>query len=121
MCKVAVDESIGEDLFKVLDDEHCVTMRLITNKNASIIKRIRKHPCSSKVRGVDDNFDAILADIRQDMERVRIESKSKSTDKLEKVRLPNFMKLRLRDKAELIRYRNNLYCLINLHRDKSDL
>lgn len=31
------------------------------------------------------------------------------------------MKLRLKDKAELIRYRSNLYCLINLDKDKSDM
>lgn len=37
------------------------------------------------------------------------------------MRLPNFMKLRLKDKADLIRYRNNLYCLINLDRDRTDM
>lgn len=31
------------------------------------------------------------------------------------------MKLRLKDKADLIRYRSNLYCLINLDKDKSDM
>ena len=31
------------------------------------------------------------------------------------------MKLRIKDKADLIRYRNNIYCLINLSQRKSDM
>jgi len=31
------------------------------------------------------------------------------------------MKLKTKDKAELIRYRNNIYCLINLHNNKVDM
>lgn len=55
------------------------------------------------------------------MEKVKIENKTKTEKQLEKIRLPNFMKLKLKDKAELIKYRNNLYCLINLHKDKTDI
>jgi len=45
----------------------------------------------------------------------------KEADKLEKVRLPNFMKLKIKDKAELISYRSNIYGLANLHNNKVDL
>jgi hypothetical protein len=31
------------------------------------------------------------------------------------------MRLRLKDKSEIIAYRNNIYCLTNLHLNKSDL
>lgn len=52
------------------------------------------------------------------MEKVKI---LKEADKLEKVRLPNFMKLKIKDKAELISYRSNIYGLANLHNNKVDL
>lgn len=57
MCKVAVDESAGEDLFKILDSERTIAVRVVTNKNANLIKRIRKHRFGSKVRGIEDTYD----------------------------------------------------------------
>lgn len=73
MCKVAVDESAGEDLFKILESERTIAVRVVTNKNANLIKRIRKHRLGSKVRGIEDNYDDIMAEVKQDMEKVRID------------------------------------------------
>ena len=118
LCKVAVDESAGSQLFRVLDDDNAITVKVITQKNANIVKKIRKHKHSYKVRGIYANFDEVLPEIKRDMEKVKIET---NKDKLQKVRLPNFMKLKIKDKADLIRYRNNLYCLAYLHKNKTDL
>lgn len=39
-------------------------MKIVTEKNAELIKQIRKNKFSYKVRGIDDNFDDILKEIR---------------------------------------------------------
>ena len=93
-------------------------VKVVTQKDANLVKKIRKHRFSNKVRGIYDNFDEILKEIKKDTEMIRIQT---NKDQLEKVRLPNFMKLKLKDKADLIRYRNNLYCLAYLHKNKNDL
>ena len=59
-CKVAIDENVGDDLFRVLDDEKTVMIKVVTQKNANIVKKLRKHRFSNKVRGFYDNFDSIL-------------------------------------------------------------
>lgn len=72
MCKVAIDDSAGDDVFKILDQENTIGVWVVTSKNANLVMRIRKHRFSSKVRGIHDNFDEILSEIKQDMEKVRI-------------------------------------------------
>lgn len=41
--------------------------KVVTTQNATLIKRIRKHRYGSKVRSIEDNFDEILAELKQDM------------------------------------------------------
>ena len=54
---MAIDENVGEDLFKVIEDDRSIMIKVITQKNASIVKRIRVHPNSNKVRGIYPNYD----------------------------------------------------------------
>jgi hypothetical protein len=51
------------------------------------------------------------------MEKITVEA---TTNKIHKTILPNFMKMRVKDKADLIKYRNSIYCLTNLHNSSAD-
>ena len=44
----------------MLDDDKTVMVKVVTQKDANLVKKIRKHRFSNKVRGIYDNFDEIL-------------------------------------------------------------
>lgn len=115
---MAVDESALEDFEQVLSDPNAISFRVINDKNIEVVRTIRKSPYSYKVRAIDDSFDETLAVIKEDMQRVKVVS---GENRVEQVRLPNFMQLRLKDKAAMIAYRSNVYCLTNLHKNKVDM
>ena len=40
-CKVAVDQSVGDDIFKVLDEENVVEVKVVASKNNELINKLR--------------------------------------------------------------------------------
>lgn len=71
-------------------------MKVITAKNVEVVRKVRNSKYQYKVRGIEDNFEEITSLVKEDMEKIKILHES---DELEKVRLPNFMRLKAKDKA----------------------
>jgi hypothetical protein len=79
-----------------MQNNHCVAVKVVTAKNVEVVRKVRNSKFSYKVRGIEDNFEEITGLVKEDMEKVKIIHES---DELEKVRLPNFMRLKAKDKA----------------------
>ena len=102
----------------MVGDERCILVKVVTRENIEVVRQVRRSKFSHKIRSVDADYEEILQAVGEDMEKVRV---VKEGERLEKVRLPNFMRLKIRDKADLITYRNNIYCLASLHRNRVDM
>lgn len=115
---MAIDESVIDHFDEIVADPKCILVKVVTRNNIAVVRQVRNSKYSYKIRSVDDKYDEIIQSVSEDMEKVKI---IKESEKLEKVRLPNFMKLKIKDKADLITYRNNIYCLASLHKNKIDM
>ena len=73
-----------------------MAVKVITAKNVEVVRKVRNSKYQYKVRGIEDNFEEITSLVKEDMEKIKILHES---DELEKVRLPNFMRLKAKDKA----------------------
>ena len=117
-CKVAIDESVIEHFEEIVSDAKCVLVKVVTRGDIGVVRQVRRSRFSYKIRSVEEGYEEIVQSVGEDMEKVKV---LRESDKLEKVRLPNFMKLKIKDKADLITYRNNIYCLASLHKNRVDM
>jgi hypothetical protein len=63
-CKIAMDETVIDYFDEVLADPHCIMVKVVTEKNIEVVRKIRKSAFSHKIRSVDDNYDNILVSVR---------------------------------------------------------
>lgn len=66
-CRVAFDESSVDDLDAALAEKQFVTLRVVNQNSIDVVLKIRKSAFGAKVRSIEDNYDDILASMKEDM------------------------------------------------------
>jgi len=50
-----------------LAEKQFVTVRVVNQNSIDVVLKIRKSPFGAKVRSIEDNYDDILASMKEDM------------------------------------------------------